>query len=92
MSKEILIMDDDFDFVETTEIVLKSNGYETRTAHDGEEALEKVMEKVPDIILLDIMMKTKGDGIWASEQIRSKEKNMSLKSPLITFLLSSCLS
>lgn len=84
MPKEVLIVDDDFDFVETTEIVLKSNGYETRTAHDGEEALEKVMEKVPDIILLDIMMKTKGDGIWASEQIRSKENAKKVPIIMIT--------
>jgi CheY-like chemotaxis protein len=71
MSKEVLIVDDDTDFVETIEIVLKSNGYKTRTAYDGEEALKKVMEKSPDIILLDIMMKTKGDGIWVSEKIKS---------------------
>ncbi len=71
MSKEVLIVDDDVDFVETIEIVLKSNGYKTRTAYDGEEALKKVMEKSPDIILLDIMMKTKGDGIWVSEKIKS---------------------
>jgi len=73
MSKEVLIVDDDPDFVETTEIVLQGNGYETRTANNGEEALKKVKEKAPDIILLDIMMKTKGDGIWVSEKIRSEE-------------------
>ncbi len=73
MSKEVLIVDDDPDFVETIEIVLQGNGYETRTANDGEEALKKVKEKAPDIILLDIMMKTKGDGIWVSEKIRSEE-------------------
>ncbi|MCK4504735.1 MAG: response regulator [Candidatus Aegiribacteria sp.] len=71
MSKEVLIVDDDIDFVETIEIVLKSNGYETRTAYNGEEALKKVMEKAPDIMLLDIMMKTKGDGIWVSEKIKA---------------------
>jgi len=73
MSKEVLIVDDDPDFVETTEIILRGNGYKTRTANDGEEALKKVREKAPDIILLDIMMKTKGDGIWASEKIRAEE-------------------
>ena len=71
MLKEVLIVDDDTDFVETIEIVLNSNGYETRIAYSGEEALKKVMEKAPDIMLLDIMMKTKGDGIWVSEKIRA---------------------
>lgn len=73
MSKEVLIVDDDVDFVETIEIVLKSKGYETRTAYNGEEALEKALEKAPDIMLLDIMMKTKGDGIWVSERIRANK-------------------
>jgi len=73
MSKEVLIVDDDSDFVETTEIVLRGNGYKTRTANNGEEALKKVREKAPDIILLDIMMETKGDGIWVSEKIRAEE-------------------
>ncbi len=71
-------------FVETIEIVLKSKGYETRTANDGEEALEKVMEKVPDIMLLDIMMKTKGDGIWVSERIRSDKSIKDLPIIMIT--------
>jgi CheY-like chemotaxis protein len=84
MSKEVLIVDDDIDFVETTEIVLRSKGYETRTAHDGEEALKKVMEKAPDIMLLDIMMKTKGDGIWVSEEIRSKESTREIPIIMIT--------
>jgi len=84
MPKEVLIVDDDTDFVDTTEIVLKSKGYETRTAHDGEEALKKVMEKVPDIMLLDIMMKTKGDGIWVSEEIRSNKDTEKLPIIMIT--------
>jgi CheY-like chemotaxis protein len=73
MQKEILIVDDDPDFVETMEITLQGNGYETRTARNGEEAFKKVREKIPDIILLDIMMKTKTDGIWVSEKIRAEE-------------------
>jgi two-component system alkaline phosphatase synthesis response regulator PhoP len=84
MPKEILIVDDDPDFVETMEIILKGNGYSTRTARDGEEALKKVHEKIPDIILLDIMMKTKTDGIWVSEKIRSEEKLKEIPIIMIT--------
>ncbi len=73
MPKEILIVDDDPDFVETMEIILQGNGYETRTARNGEEAFKQVKKKIPDIILLDIMMKTKTDGIWVSEKIRAQE-------------------
>lgn len=84
MPKEILIVDDDPDFVETTEIILKGNGYITRTARDGEEALKKVREKIPDVILLDIMMKTKTDGIWVSEKIRAEENSKEIPIIMIT--------
>ncbi len=84
MAKEVLIVDDDPDFVETMEIILRGNGYETRSAEDGEEALKKVKEKIPDIILLDIMMKTKTDGIWASEKIRSNDKLKEIPIIMIT--------
>jgi CheY-like chemotaxis protein len=84
MPKEILIVDDDPDFVETMEIILQGNGYETRTANDGEEAFKKVKEKKPDIILLDIMMKTKTDGIWVSEKIRSDNKLKDIPIIMIT--------
>jgi CheY-like chemotaxis protein len=84
MAKEVLIVDDDREFVETTELVLKSKGYETRTAHDGEEAMREVDRKVPDIILLDIMMKTKGDGIWVSEELKAKYRSESIPIIMIT--------
>lgn len=84
MPKEILIVDDDPDFVETMEIILQGNGYETRTARNGEEALKKVNKKIPDIILLDIMMKTKTDGIWVSEKIRSDDKLKEIPIIMIT--------
>jgi CheY-like chemotaxis protein len=84
MAKEILIVDDDPDFVETMEIIMQGNGYETRTARNGEEALKKVQEKIPDIILLDIMMKTKTDGIWVSEKIRSDDQLKKIPIIMIT--------
>ena len=84
MPKEILIVDDDPDFVETMEIIMQGNGYETRTARNGEEAFKQVKKKIPDIILLDIMMKTKTDGIWVSEKIRSDDKLKGLPIIMIT--------
>jgi len=84
MAKEVLIVDDDPDFVETMEIIMQGNGYKTRSARNGEEAFKKVKEKTPDIILLDIMMKTKTDGIWVSEKIRSDENLKEIPIIMIT--------
>lgn len=74
MAKRVLIVDDDPDFVETTKIILEANGYETMTASSGEQALERVGRRKPDIILLDVMMRTKGDGVWTSQKLKGDER------------------
>ncbi len=56
MAKKILIVDDEADIVMQLEIRLKASGYETISANDGEEALQKAKEEKPDLILLDVMM------------------------------------
>jgi DNA-binding response OmpR family regulator len=54
--KKVLLVDDEVDFVDVVRTRLEANNFEVVTAYDGEEALEKVKEKMPDIIILDIMM------------------------------------
>lgn len=53
---KILLVDDDPDFVEATKIVLESAPYQVEVAYDGTEALAKVHEEKPDLIILDIIM------------------------------------
>jgi len=53
---KILLVDDDPDFVEATKIVLESVPYEVAVAYDGEEALRRVKDVDPDLIILDIIM------------------------------------
>ncbi len=62
MSK-ILIVDDDPDFVEITRLILESNNYEVVSASDSSEALEKMHQEKPDLVLLDIMMTQVLDGL-----------------------------
>ena len=57
----ILIVDDTKDILMVVSRRLESWGYETVTAESGEEGLRLASERVPDLILLDIMMpKMKG--------------------------------
>jgi two-component system alkaline phosphatase synthesis response regulator PhoP len=49
-------VDDDRDFVEATRIVLESAPYEVTIAYDGDEALRRVREVAPDLIILDVIM------------------------------------
>ena len=56
MSKNILLVDDDPDFVDAVKAVVEAGGYHVDVAYDGKEALEKVAESKPDLIILDVMM------------------------------------
>ncbi len=54
--KNILLVDDDPDFVEAVKVIVESGGYNVRVAYDGKEGLEAVAEEKPDLIVLDVMM------------------------------------
>src|SRR6266851_5571413 len=53
---KILIVDDEPLNVDYLEQELEDLGYETISAANGQEALEKVAAEAPDLILLDVMM------------------------------------
>lgn len=67
---KILLVDDDPDFVEATKIVLESAPYDVAVAYNGDEALEKVGEVNPDLIILDIIMPEQ-DGFKVCEALKS---------------------
>ncbi len=53
---DILVVDDSPGIVEAVTQVLDEEGYRVRTAANGREALCRVIERLPDVILLDLMM------------------------------------
>ena len=65
----VLIVDDHEDNVELLRARLESWGYTSESAADGDEALRKVEEAPPDLILLDVMM-PKIDGIEVARRIK----------------------
>lgn len=70
---KILIVDDNIDTVELLRKRLRAEGFDTEEAYDGEEALKKVEETHPDLIILDIMM-PKLDGYEVCTRLKSNEK------------------
>ena len=54
--KKILLVDDDSDFLESTQLMLMDEGYDVMPATSGEDAVEKYKESKSDIVFLDIKM------------------------------------
>ena len=70
-NKTILVVDDEKPIADILEFNLKKEGFNVFCAYDGEEALKKVEEVSPDLMLLDIML-PKLDGMEVCREVRKK--------------------
>lgn len=67
--KKILIVDDEKPISDIIKFNLTKEGYDTVTAFDGREALEKFKEEEPDLIVLDLML-PELDGLEVAKEVR----------------------
>ncbi|PKL82056.1 MAG: DNA-binding response regulator [Ignavibacteriae bacterium HGW-Ignavibacteriae-3] len=72
MKTKILLVDDEKDIVEFLSYNLIREGFDVITAHDGKDAIEKLIQK-PDLIILDVLM-PKMDGYQVCVSIRNIEE------------------
>lgn len=56
MLYEVLVIDDDEKITSLLRRSLAFDGYKVRTANNGKEGLDKMLEKEPDLVILDVMM------------------------------------
>jgi CheY-like chemotaxis protein len=54
--KKILVVDDTADLLKNIVQVLVMEGYETTAAVNGQDAVNKVMESIPDLVITDLLM------------------------------------
>ncbi len=71
MAHKILIIDDDIDLVEVLRIVLESHKYEVIDAQDGDRGFKLIEQEKPDLVILDVMMRTEDEGFIVAKKIRS---------------------
>ena len=70
MTKQILVIDDEELIRESFDLALRGSGHSVETVSTGEEGIEKVKERIPDLIFLD--MKMPGiDGVETLRQLRN---------------------
>ena len=77
---KIMIVDDEPDLREMVNLMLHKEGFDTETAEDGSEFLDKLDGFNPDIVTLDVMM----PGLTTSEILKKLKKKKS--KPKIIFL------
>lgn len=68
---KILIIDDDPDITEAMTVVLENRGYDVRNARDSSEGMEQLKQARPDLIILDVMMRTSQEGFELSRELKN---------------------
>lgn len=74
--KNILIVDDDMDYLSQLELQVKGMGYEVKTARDEKEAEEALDQGKPDLAIIDLMMENKDSGFILSYKMKKKFPSM----------------
>lgn len=81
-AQKILVVDDDPYILMSLEFLMKKNGYDVIVARNGTEALDLLEKRVPNLVLLDIMMPDV-DGYAICKHIKSNKK---LKEAKVVFM------
>jgi len=85
MAEKIFIIEDEAALLYALEAKLRLEGFQVETAGDGEEALKKLKNYKPDLIILDIIL-PKIDGWEVLHMIRTDVKLVSVPVVIVTNL------
>ncbi len=83
MPKKILVVDDERPIVRLVQVNLEHAGYEVVAAYDGKEALQKVEQEKPDLIILDVMM-PQMDGFEVMQRLQADPKTRDIPVIMLT--------
>ncbi len=85
MSARVLVVDDILPNIKLLEAKLKREYFEVITAQSGQEALDKMAESIPDIVLLDVMMPGM-DGFEVCQKIKDNPETAHIPVVMVTAL------
>ena len=71
MKAKIAIIDNNTDYLFSTETFLSRNGFRVVTAEDGKTGMDLIKKEKPDIVLLDVMMESLFSGFEVFRQLKS---------------------
>jgi len=80
----IMLVDDDFDYLEINKFHLESKGYRVVCFSDPAEALKEICAEKPDLIITDLMMQHINSGFSFSKEIKSDPRFKDIPVIIIT--------
>ncbi|MBU1125720.1 MAG: response regulator [Candidatus Omnitrophica bacterium] len=83
MSKKILVVDDEPHIVMLVQSRLMAEGYDVVTSSDGQDALEKVRQSKPDLIILDLSLPVM-DGFQVCSALRADSVTAAIPIVMLT--------
>jgi len=82
--KKVLIVDDHKEVRELVQVTLCSGDYQILQAKSGKEAIDVVKTEKPDLVIMDIMMPGKIDGLKATRILKNDPETKSCKIIMLT--------
>ena len=82
MAEKILIVDDDLETLRLVGMMLQGQGYVILAANNGDMAIEMVLNRQPDLVILDVMMPTI-DGYEVAKRIKTNPASAAI--PILIF-------
>ncbi len=84
MTKRLLVIDDDPDFVSGIKTILDAAGFEVDVAYDPKEGLKALQRQQYNLLLLDIMMGRGAEGVMIARKLRKDPKLREMPVLIIT--------
>ena len=82
-NKKVLVVEDERDILQLVTLYLEKEGFRVLTATTGIDALKKVKEEQPDLLLLDLML-PEMDGLEVCKRVRAKPETAMLPIIMLT--------
>ena len=84
MSKKVLIIDDDVEYVDAITNLLDARGYTVTSAHNGIDGVAAAKANKPNLIILDVMMTTQSEGFDVARELQADEDTKGTPVVMIT--------
>jgi CheY-like chemotaxis protein len=85
----ILIVDDDPNFGDATQLLMEHDGHDVERAFSGKEGLKKALDGHPDLVILDVMMESVLEGINVTKKLHQNPQTTDIPVIMVSSIANS---